>query len=293
VGIVLIGIQLIASVATAADGDSRLERERARWLPSASIFTMGIPDKRSATATSDTLGEQDGESVGFPWTVGVGVGLASPASSSLPGTPRLFVHGDFSYALDTEEPVVSFGDPGSPPVSTGGANPSIEAIENVGSSVRVEAKPLVLSAGVGTVFSFEAFGRGYRVRPSLEWIYRRDTINTVLGGGENEVAGSACGPCRTLFIEAQTEKGFHSLGPGIELEVDAARAGDFLLGFFGSFRAYRILGDRKVELAPSGAWMRTDGQPTTRADTVFRTSYERDAWHYRFGLGLRFLWSPE
>ena len=283
--------------ATAASAGSRvaeeIAREEARWIPSGSIFSMGIPDKRSAQSRSDTLPVQEDDTTGFPWSVGVGVELASPVIVDMPGRPRLFAHGDFSFSFDTEEPVVSFGDPGLPPVSTGGATASIEGIENVGTAVRVESKPLVLSGGLGVVFEFEAFDRDYRVRPSLEWMYRRDSMQAILGGGENETAGSACGPCRTLFIDVQREKGYHSLGPGIELEVDAARAGDFLVGFYGSFRAYRILGDRKADLIATGSWQRTDGQPTTRADTVMRARYDRDPWHYRFGFGFRLLWSPE
>jgi hypothetical protein len=278
----------------AAVGDAeRLAKEDARWIPGGSLFSMGLPAKRSVEASSDTLGDQDGESTGFPWSVGLSADLLSPVIAKTPGRPRLYAHGDVSFAFDTEDPVQSFGDPGFPPVSTGGGSPPVEGIENVGSSIRVEAKPLVLSGGVGAVLSFEAFDRNFRVRPSLEWTYQRDTMKTVLGGGENEVPGSVCGPCRTLFIEAETEKGYHSLGPGIELEADASRAGDFLVGFYGSFRAYRILGDRKAQLDSTGAWERTDGQPTLRPDTVFRTSYERKPWHYRFGLGVRFMWSPE
>lgn len=291
--LLVMGSVLSAMSASAESAAERREREEARWVPSAALFSMGIPDKRSASSISDTLSPQEGDSTGFPWSVGVGVDLASPVIADVAGRPRLFAHGDVSFSFDSQEPVVSFGDPGLPPQSIGGANASIEGIENVGTAVRVEAKPLVLSGGMGVVFSFEAFDRAYRVRPSLEWMYRRDTMKAVLGGGENEIAGSSCGPCRTLFIGVEREKGYHSLGPGIELEVDAARAGDFLVGFFGSFRAYRILGDRKADLIAAGAWRRTDGQPTARADTVFRARYDREPWHYRFGFGFRLLWSPE
>ncbi len=158
--------------------------------------------------------------------------------------------------------------------------------------------PVVLSGGIGSVIYFEAFEREFRLRPTLEWMYSRDTMKTVLGGGEIEGAGpntNDCAPCRTLFIKTQTEKGYHSLGPGIELEADVGRAGDFLVGFYGTFRAYYLVGDRKPNLRSTGSWTRTDnGQPsTTRADTTFVTRYEREPRHYHFGTGLPVLWSPE
>ena len=277
------------SGSAAADGSA----EDARWIPAGSIFSMGIPDRRTARAFSDTSGPQEGDSTGFPWMIGGSLEIATPVLADVPGRPRLFAHADVGYAFDTEDPVTSQGDPGNPPRVTGRV-PSEESIENVGSSVRVEAEPLVLSGGIGAVFHFEAFERDFRFRPSLEWMYRRDRMRTILGGGETELVGTTlCGPCRTLFIDAQTEKGYHSIGPGLELEVDAARAGDFLLGFYGSFRAYKILGDRRADLVSRGSWQRTDGLPTARPDTLFFTQYEREAWHYRFGAGLRFMWSPE
>lgn len=296
VAVLLIGFLTLSQPTTARSADERLQQPGDRWIPGGSIFTMGIPDERSARASSDTLPQEvTGDSTGFPWSVGLSAELASPVLAEIAGRPRLYIHGDFSYAVDSEEPVVSTGDPGAPPsIPATATATTVETIENIGAAVRVEAKPLVLSGGVGAVFSFEAWERSFRVRPSLEWIYRRDSINSVLGGGETENPNStACTPCRTLFVDAQTEKGYHSLGPGVELEVDAARAGDFLLAFYGSFRAYHILGDRKADLDTVGAWQRTDGLPTSRPDTVFRTRYEREPWHYRFGLGLRFLWSPE
>ena len=86
------------------------------------------------------------------------------------------------------------------------------------------------TGGVGTIWSFEAFDRTFRVRPSLEWMYQRQTIKGILSAGENEGTDAFfCEPCRLLFIANETEKGYHSLGPGLELEVDVGRAGDFLI----------------------------------------------------------------
>lgn len=286
-----------ARAESSADGASALDR---RWIPSASFYTMGNVDQRSAQMSADTQVKQgdgplnkDGQSLGIPWSIGGTLDLASPVILDVPGRPRAFSHIDVGYTYDLEDPVVTRGDPGFQPVLPPGSTSSV-AIQNVGASVRAEAKPLVFSGGVGSVFSFEAFDRGFRVRPTLEWMYRRDTMKNVLGGGESEGATSTCVPCRTLFIKTQTEKGFHSVGPGIELEADVGRAGQFLIGFYGSFRAYYLVGDRKANLRSTGSWNRTDnGQPSTRADTTFVTRYEREPWHYRFGMGLRILWSPE
>ncbi len=289
--------------ARAADGSEGPWDVDGRWIPSASFFSMGHADKRTAVMSADTrlkpedpLLDRDGQSLGLPWSFGGTLDLASPVVLDVPGRPRLFAHADVGYTYDVEDPVVTRYDPGGQP-NLPANQTSVLTIANVGASVRVEGKPLVFSGGFGTVFAFDAFDRGFRLRPTLEWMYRRDTMKNQLGAGETESTTpgeTECAPaCRTLFAESQTEKGFHSLGPGIELEADAGRAGEFLVGFYGSFRAYYLVGDRKANLRTTRSWERTDGQPTTRADTAFITQYEREPWHYRFGFGVRVLWSPE
>ena len=291
-----------AGPALAADEASDAAVVEQRWIPSVSFFSMGHADKRSARMSADNVSvvrdaadllDQDGHSIGLPWSFGGTVDIATPVILDLPGRPRLFAHADVGYTYDLEDPVATVGNPGDQPVLPLGQANRI-AILNQGASVRAEAKPLVFSGGVGTVFSFEAFDRGFRLRPTLEWMYRRDTMKNALGSGESEGPTDDCTfDCRTLFIRSQTEKGYHSLGPGMELEADVGRAGDFLVGFYGSFRAFYLVGDRKANLRSTGSWRRLDNQPTTRADSTLITRYEREPWHYRFGFGLRLLWSPE
>lgn len=269
-------------------------REKARWIPGASIFSMGNPEKREARASSDALDDLSGKSTGFPWAVGGSAEIASPVVVDIPGRPRFYFHADVAYATEGEDVVLSQGDPG--PTSIFGTVPVVQSIRGVGQAIRTEIKPLLLTGGIGTVWSFEAFDRTFRVRPSVEWMYQRQTVKAILGAGENEgVDPALCEPCRLLFIESETEKGYHSVGPGLELEMVAGRAGDFLLSFYASGRAYRILGPRKANAGGRGLWQRTDGLPTTRPSptTDFRATFKRRTWHYRFGFGLRFSWLPQ
>lgn len=268
--------------------------ESERWIPSISLSFAGLPENRSASANSDTSGFQDGESVGFPWTVGGDLGVASPVLFSHRWKPRLTIHAGAGGVFDSEDPVTTQGEPGAPPLEA--VFQSVpEAIENIGAAVRVQSRNWIVNGGVGVLLELDAFDRKVYLRPSLEWTYRRDEIRGILGGGEAESLTDTglCDPCRTLYITAETEKGYHSLGAGLEAEVDGTRIGDFELRFFLSGRFYHVLGDRKTALSPSGSWERSDGLPTARPDTVFDIRYEREPWHYRFGAGLRLLWMPE
>jgi hypothetical protein len=292
----VVGLGAFAAAAADAVAESEGSEIARRWIPSASLLTTGFVDQRSARMESDTSPYRDGDSLGLLWSIGGTADVASPVILDVPGKPRAFAHADVGFVYSLEDPITTEGDPGGTPRLVEGSN-TVEAIAGVGSSVRAEAKPLVLSGGIGSVFEMEVLERGVRIRPTLEWMYRRDTMKATLGGAESESltpGESECVPdCRTVFIKHQTEKGYHSLGPGIELEADAGRMGDFLLGFYGSFRAYYLVGDRKANLRSRGSWRRLDGSPTTREDTTFVTRYERDPWHYRFGMGFRVLWSPE
>lgn len=297
---VLLTIHSLPSVAEPA-GDEASAADR-RWIPSASFYSFGQAEQRTAQMSSDIRLrpssppiDRDDQTLGLFWSIGGTLDLASPVVLDVPGKPRLFTHADVGWTYDLEDPVVTQGDPGEQPELPPGSS-VVVAIKGVGSSVRAEAKPLVLSGGLGTVFEFEALDRGIRVRPTLEWMYRRDTIKNTAGGGEVEGAGtSQCVPtCRVVYIKNQTEKAFHSLGPGLEVEADIGRRGDFLFGFYGAFRAFYVVSDRKANMESRGEWTRLDnGQPSTRDDTILRTRYEREPWHYRFGVGLRILWSPE
>jgi hypothetical protein len=288
----LIGALFLSFAVSAEEGPPADKR----WIPSISLTSAGLPEDRKAEAESDISGYQDGESVGFPWSIGSEVGLASPVLSRSMFKPRLIIHAGTAYVLDGNDPVSTVGDTGNPPAENP-FQPDPDSIENQGSAVKVQAKEWVLTGGVGALFELEAFDRTFFLRPSLEWMYRKDEIQTFLGAGEGETldADGNCAPCRTLFIDSQTEKGYHSLGAGLEASIDGGRMGDFLARFFASARVYHILGDRKTSLNTTGTWLLPDGSPSSRVPptTTFNARYEREPVHYRVGVGLQLLWQPE
>ena len=102
-----------------------------------------------------------------------------------------------------------------------------------------------------------------------------------------DAEGAATCPCRTASGQATKTKNWHSLGAGLELELDTARAGPFLMALYASAQAYAVLGDRKVEIRGSSPW--DDGSGTLD----YASRYEAEPWRYRLGVGLRFRWLPD
>jgi hypothetical protein len=290
---------MLVSLAPASWAADAAPRGR-RWQPSIDLFMAGLLEDRSGETMSISEGFQDGETFGFPWSFGGEVALASPVLEALPGGPRTFVRMGGGFVMDSDDPVSTVGDAGSRPFVPP-AQPDAESIENQGASLRAEANSWVLTGGVGTEWSFEWIDRNFHVRPSLEWMYRRDTIRAVLGEGRDDGLGligedaPPCPSCALLFAKAQREKGYHSLGLGLDTSVEGGRLGAFLVHSFLSFRVYHILGDRKADLAATGTWELQDGSPSS-ADpqtSTLNVRYEREPFHYRVGAGLRLYWSPE
>ncbi|GEM_PF-4187560 len=270
--------------------------DRHGWQPGITIFTAGLPEERAAEAVTTSQGFQDGESVGLPWSVGGGLELASPPLFDTRVSPRLVAHAEFAYVIDSSDPVTTVGDPGGQPfVPEFFRAPA--SIEGQGAAIRAQAKPWVVTGGIGSQVEFELFDRQVYLRPSVEWMYRRDTIQGILGAGEGEVLDGSgnCAPCRLLFVDAEREKGYHSLGGGLDAGIDAGRSGPFLARFFTTFRVYHVLGDRKADLVATGTWFVEGGGPSVRVPqtSTITGRYERESLHYRVGAGFRVLWSPE
>ena len=75
-------------------------------------------------------------------------------------------------------------------------------------------------------------------------------------------------------------------GPGLELEVESGRIGDFMSSVFLQTQAFYVT-DRKVNVRGQATF--DDG---SRSE-AFTGRYERGRWDYRVGVGLRLDWLPE
>ena len=274
----------------------------------------------------NTVGPFSGSSRSVFPHVGASLELAAPVLSAGPletlaAVP--FIHGDVALTFDVDHTVATTGDPTQPrvPVLATNTPPSLETVGGQGSRVSGEVEPWVFSAGAGLAFEFPLLGRAIRIKPSVEYRYDKVTVNAFVsaaaGGasffGVNPVTGeatSALCPCLTSQTQGSKTESFHSLGPGLEIEMDAARAGPVMLTLFLSGGYYHVLGNREIEVDGAGPWnyhslfggtvsrYTQDGSPNDFGyleDPVLSTSatYERDKFIYRANVGLRFRWLPE
>lgn len=292
--LLLVGCVWVRPIAAEQGTDET--REAGRWVPALSASSgASVVPQRDATVDSTARGRFAGDARSvFPY-VGLSAELMTPALAASAGRPRLFLHGDAALSFDSEQNIVQDGVPGAleipvlDPDGPGPAPPRVDiplgAIRGVGSATQAEVEPWVFSAGVGIAFSLEARGRTLRFKPSLEYRHEQTKLTTLVSAAESIADTGVC-PCRTGELSARKQESYHGIGPGLEVELDAARTGPFMLTVFISGQAYRTLSDRTIRLHAEGSF--DDGKPLAVESTV-----TRDPWSFRGGVGLRFRWLPE
>lgn len=304
---------LVPAMAVAQGGASAAERDLAdsRWIPSLTIQTGINVNKREGEVSSIERGSLDGKTTQMFGAFGSSLQVETPRLSFIPSQPRFFARADIIYSADDKESLASEGVPDNPVAKLGdGYNLEAGVVEQVvgrGSALRPQAEPLILAGGLGLSFQTEVLGRKLRIKPSVEWMFQRDEISLefsdVEGNGNDP---NRCQPeCRAVSINAQDTKGYHSVGPGMELDYDTGRAGDFRVSIFSRFSAMAIVGDRESRLVAAGSWFtrtveRINGEnvitsidpATGRADTIVSSRYKRDMWSYVAVAGFRIYWDP-
>ena len=306
-----------------APGDSK----HTRWVPAFSFFSGAQirTYEGSVTDPKDVepgVGVQGTERAVFAY-VGASAEISSPKLLGARG-PRVFVHVDSSLSFDSDRPIAGEGSPGpiEYPTTPSGLMVTTSPITGMlgqGSSLHAESKPLVVSAGTGLSFEFKALGRTLRLKPSVEWLWQETSVKTAAGYlvSTLEVNGTPlCSldvirnttdsprPCATAFFGSSKTKAFHSLGPGLEIELDTGRVGPVAFALYASGQAYRVLGNREFNLDASApleipAGFNPSGTPPgslppdAQDPVSISSTFEVDPWQYRFGVGLRFRWLPE
>jgi len=308
-GVAIMGGVTIENAAATVQGASRPGAPPLPYTPSTRCVTPCISGYKGGSAASSDL-------MVSPY-VGASFELLTPGVAWRDSEVRVFVHGDVLPGFPFDRTIAKVGAPGPfdfpkndpPPVADGRpwVTYSEEQVLGRGAATRVELDSVVFGAGLGVSFSFEAGGRRWSIKPSIEWTH----FEVNFSGEFNEVRleyatldpdtpGTIrnCRPydltnCRTNVLDSvrmsdAVTRSYNGIGPGIELEIEAARTGDFLFSVFLGGAAHRILEKRSVQLSAS--------QPSTvepQAPYTASWTASLDPWFYRAGVGLRIRWLPE
>ena len=271
-------------------------------------------------------------------TVGADLELMTPGWTSMIGRPRFFAHAGIDVSFGFDYDLAKSGVPGEMDPPTDETNVTLAAVSGQGSKVTASIGQIAGRAGFGVAFTSEVWGRRLRIKPSVEWMWSSVEVSGLMNRAYSITApawqetGGGFSEFYLLSLEGKSEKNFHSLGPGLEFELDTVRMGPIVVALGISGAAYRVLGSRTVSFSstqnisnaftpspvPSGptpdfnctdpanpspqlppfcfpAYVYLEKGPAGVFDgpVTATWSYEQDAWAYRGGIAVRFRYAPE
>jgi hypothetical protein len=221
----------------------------------------------------------------------------------LPGRPRLFMKAEAIAMFSSTRDIANEGSPTGAEVPAsqvnGPQNFSAQAITGLGSQTRSNVQTFAWGAGIGVSFPFRMFNREFRIKPSAGWYrYSVDVDGLVIAGLKNDAVpfdpplnGAFGAHIRSVTLSAEDSQSFDSIGPGLELDMDAVRLGPFGVSLFISAAAYRVLNERSVKLSKTLTIEQESPDPnfSLPTDTYHADwSFKVDPWAYRAAVGIRF-----
>jgi hypothetical protein len=186
-------------------------------------------------------------------------------------------------------------------------NPFSEsAVNGLGTEVSAKVNTLVYGANIGVAFPFALGKRRLRIKPSFAWInYEVEATGTVVDAicnPPNRCTDTTSpfgvmreGNLRDTTLTAGDSRRFNGIGPGLDIEVDTGRFGPIGTSLFLGGRAYRILGNRKINFGAAASFPPLPPAPPAvnpipAADSAARFGVKVDPWMFRAHVGIRFMW---
>lgn len=310
-GVMLLCI-LAGDVAATPDG-SDVDDELHRWVPSLAIIS-GLAAQRAQGSITTTNVVGDPTTAPIPSNtpqpiipspsgtapitisartrmmapyIGGSFELMTPAWFDVVTSPRFYAHVDVNYAFGPVYYIPKVGNPGpfARPSNPAIINFTSTSVQGQGGSLSAEVDPLLVMAGAGFVFTFEAADRTFRVKPSFEYVREEIKISGLVRravGPPPSGGSTSLDNFRAITLSVDQTLVYNGLGAGLEFEMDTMRAGPFMLTLFTNAKGWNFLDNQMYTFESSnsygeGAWFQ----------------FLKNEWAFAGSLGLRFRWVPE
>jgi hypothetical protein len=298
---------LYASLSTPLPVGSAGAADHERWVPALGLnFGLEMQDVEADSSTSDILGPPVDPSI--PGIV-INNPIRPPSSGdsffsmpSLSGTleimtpsffddwgrPRLFARVGVGANMAAKLKPSSERAVKSPMTEPPDLNFWFEdEIIGQGSKTEIYVDELEITASLGIAFETTFDDRTVRIRPSAEFVRRevtgRGAVNRAI-----QVVARPFGRLRDItdtrleYFRVEEDQDLYGIGPGLEFEIDATRAGPIVMTVYAGGAVYYYPGDTE--------W---DGSATNQYDEFADFNFEVDEWSYRGNAGVRLRWSPD
>jgi hypothetical protein len=236
---------------------------------------------------------------------GLTLGLDSPRIPVLPFAPRVTARIGLASGIQADIDLARQDSPGflqHPP----GRDPrnvvTQPEVKGQGSAIAASFGSYFLNGNLGLGFDFPIADRTLRIRPSFEWTLFQMRLDGIVrhanrpSSPNRPLIDGTTGieyPSQFINLDGLGRKQLGGIGPGLELELDAARFGPLVSAVSISGQAYRIYGHRERHLSNGF----TDPATYNYAGTVSSATADWTAkfhrWTYRAGLALHLYWRPE
>jgi len=300
----------------ANDGNAATERTlqagENRWVPSLAITSGVTIQKQDGYADSELFqdmspdpvplqGMVDGNDLAVSPFVGGALELMAPALA-IPTRPRLFASGEILPTFASDRDLAVQGDPScvrgpepnapcaNSPGGLSGTPFDANSANGQGTSLIATVDTLVFGANLGAAFPVRIGARELRIKPSFGWINYEVKIDGYVVdaecGNPNSVPPSTrCQDfLRETRLSARSSQRFNGIGPGLDIEMEAARYGPLGVSLFLGGRAYAVLGGRTISADTSEAFDDLLGMDVATG----RFEVKVDPWIYRANVGVRF-----
>lgn len=296
-------------------------------------WNSGPSPLRPVDAESPEDGLIKGDTLVVSPFVGANLQLLAP-EIPIPTRPRVFVQGEILPTFASDRGLAAEGNPTgvAVPVNQSDGTPEPPAgfqqiaLLGVGSRTISTIDTLVYGASLGIAFPFELRGRKLWIKPSFAWLSYEIQVEGIVEAGLKDDAPLAAlyqstsirdctyVPNTTNPMSASCDgislagsgyrRRFNGIGPGLELEMEAARWGPVGASLYIDARAYSVLGNRTISFSDSVTYNQPVGggplpiptagrvvRPPIPADTYTANwSHSVDPWIFRAGVGIRFSW---
>jgi len=269
-----------AEKSTERDGDDR-------WIPAIAVVVGFSTQEQQGTVSSIDLNDplspprpaNSNDAYTNALEIGGNLELLTPVLE-IPLRPRFFIGGEIVNVSHQRRRIAAEGDPSGLKPPSNALYPE-NAILGQGSSTVTDLDNVLYGASIGLSIPLDIGDWKLSIKPSARYLHREITFE---GRVMRAYRPFDFGPTSELVLIDHDSKGVDAVGPGLEIEIEAARVKSLVASFYFGGGAYRVLGDRSIAFSQT----RQDslGQSTYRANWTA----DLDQWIYRAGLGLRVKW---
>jgi len=215
--------------------------------------------------------------------------LQTPRLLPMKWSPRLFIGGEVLNVSAAKKSLTREGDPKTSLIEPRGEGESFVdlAILGQGSTLLSDSETVQYGAIIGLAFPIQIGEWRVSIKPSARYLNQEFTFTGLISDANRVDKLVGFPPTRVVLLTGSDSIDVHAVGPGLEIEVEAAQVEDFGISVFISGSAYNVLSDRHVRFQSI-----TNATGDPKATRRFRGTWtaEINPWIYRARVGMRFKW---